>query len=115
MGKFSRSWELVKQSFAILRSDKQLMLFPVFSAIACLIVTAIIATGGAVLMLPAMPAAAAADERFNPNQSPVFLLGTEEQLPIAVAGRKVRPLQIESNFEEILVGIAEVDGLRHAV
>jgi hypothetical protein len=38
MGKFSRSWELVKQSFAILRSDKQLMLFPVLSAIACLIV-----------------------------------------------------------------------------
>src|SRR6267378_3787033 len=75
MGKFSRSWELVKQSFAILRSDKQLMLFPVFSAIACLIVTATIATGGAVLMLPAMTSAAAAGERFNPNQSPVFLLG----------------------------------------
>ena len=75
MGKFSRSWELVKQSFAILRSDKQLMLFPVLSAIACLIVTAIIATGGAVLMLPAMTSAAAAGERFNPNQSPVFLLG----------------------------------------
>src|SRR5712691_12623874 len=75
MGKFSRSWELVKQSFAILRSDKQLMLFPVLSAIACLIVTAIIATGGAVLMLPAMSSAAAAGERFNPNQSPVFLLG----------------------------------------
>src|SRR5205807_10207023 len=33
MGKFSRSWELVKQSFAILRSDKQLMLFPVLSAV----------------------------------------------------------------------------------
>jgi hypothetical protein len=51
------------------------MLFPVFSAIACLIVTATIATGGAVLMLPAMTSAAAAGERFNPNQSPVFLLG----------------------------------------
>jgi hypothetical protein len=75
MGKFSRSWELVKQSFAILRSDKQLMLFPVLSAIACLIVTAIIATGGAFLMLPAMTSAAAAGERFNPNQSPTFLLG----------------------------------------
>ena len=29
MGKFSRTWDLVKQSFVILRSDKQLMLFPV--------------------------------------------------------------------------------------
>jgi hypothetical protein len=75
MGKFSRSWELVKQSFGILRSDKQLMLFPVISAIACLIVTAVIATGGTIAILPAMASAAAAGERFNPNQSPVFLLG----------------------------------------
>jgi len=75
MGKFSRSWLLVKQSFTILRSDKQLMLFPVFSAISCFVLTAIIATGGAFLMLPARAAAIAAGERFNPNQSPLFLLG----------------------------------------
>jgi hypothetical protein len=75
MGKFSRSWELVKQSFAILRSDKQLMLFPVCSAVACLIVTAIIATGGTLALMPAITAAVASGERFNPNQSPIFLLG----------------------------------------
>jgi Family of unknown function (DUF6159) len=75
MGKFSRSWQLVGQSFSILRSDKQLMLFPVLSAIACFIVTAIIATGGAFLMLPARAAAIAAGEQFNPNQSPMFMLG----------------------------------------
>jgi len=75
MGKFSRSWQLVRQSFAILRSDKQLMLFPVLSAIACFIVTAIIATGGAFLMLPARAAAIAAGEQFNPNQSPMFMFG----------------------------------------
>ena len=75
MGKFSRSWELVKQSFAILRSDKQLMLFPVLSAVSCFVVTAVIATGGAFLLLPARAAAIAAGERFNPNQSPMFLLG----------------------------------------
>src|SRR5260370_3697514 len=75
MGKFSRSWQLVKQSFAILRSDKQLMLFPVLSAVSCFIVTAMIATGGAFLLLPARAAAIAAGERFNPNQSPMFLLG----------------------------------------
>src|SRR5216684_1919544 len=75
MGKFSRSWQLVKQSFAILRSDKQLMLFPVLSAVSCFVVTAIIATGGAFLMLPARAAAIAAGERFNPNQSPMFLIG----------------------------------------
>jgi len=75
MGKFSRSWELVKQSFTILRSDKQLMLFPVLSAVSCFVVTAMIATGGAFLLLPARSAAIAAGERFNPNQSPMFLLG----------------------------------------
>jgi hypothetical protein len=74
MGKFSRSWELVKESFAILRSDKQLMLFPVLSAISCLIVTVIIGTGGAVAVMPAIASAAANGERFNPNQSPLFLL-----------------------------------------
>jgi hypothetical protein len=75
MGKFSRSWQLVRQSFAILRSDKQLMLFPVLSAVACFIVTAIMATGGAFLMLPARAAAIAAGEQFNPNQSPLFMFG----------------------------------------
>lgn len=75
MGKFSRSWQLVQQSFAILRSDKQLMLFPVFSAISCFVLTAIIATGGAFLMLPTRAAALAAGERFNPNGSPLFLIG----------------------------------------
>jgi hypothetical protein len=74
MGKFSRSWELVKQSFAVLRSDKQLMLFPVLSAISCLFVTLLIGTGGTLLMLPARAAALANGERFQPNQSPVFLL-----------------------------------------
>lgn len=74
MGKFSRSWELVKQSFAILRSDKQLMLFPVLSAISCLFVTILIGTGGTLLLLPARAAALASGERFNPNQSPVFML-----------------------------------------
>ncbi len=75
MGKFSRSWQLVKQSFAVLRSDKQLMLFPVFSAVSCFVVTAMIATGGAFLLLPARAAALAAGEQFHPNQSPLFLLG----------------------------------------
>jgi hypothetical protein len=74
MSKFSRSWELVKQSFAILRSDKQLMLFPVLSAISCLFVTILIGTGGTLLLLPARAAALASGERFNPNQSPVFML-----------------------------------------
>src|SRR5258706_4384879 len=70
MGKFSRSWQLVKQSFAILRSDKQLMLFPVLSAVACFVVTAVIATGGGRLILPGKAPAPCAGEKFHANQSP---------------------------------------------
>ena len=75
MGKFSRTWQLVKQSFVILRSDKQLMLFPILSAISCLMVTAIIATGGTLLLMPSFASAAASGERFQPNHSPLFLIG----------------------------------------
>jgi Family of unknown function (DUF6159) len=74
MGKFSRSWELVKQSFAILRSDKQLMLFPILSAASCILVTALIATGGVIAMLPSMAEARALGPRWQPNHSPIFLV-----------------------------------------
>lgn len=39
-GKFSRSWALVKASAAVLRSDKELLVFPLVSAIAALLVVA---------------------------------------------------------------------------
>src|SRR5216110_1424839 len=51
------------------------MLFPILSAISCLIVTAIIATGGTLLMMPSITTAAANGERFQPNHSPMFLIG----------------------------------------
>ncbi|MBS0463388.1 MAG: hypothetical protein JSS03_00200 [Proteobacteria bacterium] len=38
MGKFARSWELVKASAAVLRSDKELLVFPLVSAIATTVV-----------------------------------------------------------------------------
>ena len=40
MGKIERSWELVKASWAVLRADKELMIFPVLSMIAVTIVMA---------------------------------------------------------------------------
>src|SRR5918992_481284 len=36
--RFSRSWNLIKASGAVLRQDKELLLFPLFSAIATLLV-----------------------------------------------------------------------------
>jgi Family of unknown function (DUF6159) len=74
MGRFSRSWALMKESFAILRSDKQLMLFPILSAISCIIVTGLIATGGAFALLPQIRAAALTGQQWHPAQNPMYLL-----------------------------------------
>src|SRR5690242_11573153 len=45
--KFSRSWTLIKASAGVLRSDKELLLFPVVSAVCTLLV-------GATFILPAI-------------------------------------------------------------
>jgi hypothetical protein len=74
MGKFSRSWELVKQSFAILRSDKELILFPVFSAVACLFTTALIIGGGILSIWPAIRAASLAGEHLKSSGAPFLYL-----------------------------------------
>ena len=42
----SRSWGLVKASAGVLRSDKELMLFPVLSGLASLLVLAVASTNG---------------------------------------------------------------------
>lgn len=74
MGKFQRSWELVRQSFAILRSDKQLMLLPVFSAICCFVVSLLIIAPGVLTMVPQIRAATLAGEQWQPSQSPMYYL-----------------------------------------
>jgi uncharacterized protein DUF6159 len=74
MGRFSRSWELVKESFAVLRSDKQLMLFPILSSIACLVTTAMIAVGGVFAVLPSIKAAALAGQRWQPTNNSSYML-----------------------------------------
>lgn len=40
MGKFARSWALAKASLAVLRSDKELLVFPLVSGAAALVVAA---------------------------------------------------------------------------
>jgi hypothetical protein len=37
-GRISRGWELVKESWSVLKQDKELMLFPMLSSIACILV-----------------------------------------------------------------------------
>jgi hypothetical protein len=52
MGTLSRSWSLLGQSFAVLKSDKELMWLPVISAIFCLMATVTIFGVGLIWVLP---------------------------------------------------------------
>ena len=74
MGRFSRSWDLVGQSFAILRKDKQLMLFPVLSGVSCIIVTLLLGASGLAIFLPAIRGAGITPENFqNSGRSAEFM------------------------------------------
>jgi hypothetical protein len=55
METLSRSWDLLGQSFAILKSDKELMWLPVLSAIFCLAAMAIILGVGLLVVMPPGP------------------------------------------------------------
>jgi hypothetical protein len=78
MGRFSRSWDLVGQSFSILWADKQLMLFPVLSGISCMIVTLLLAASGIAIFLPALREAGITAQNFqntfhHTGRSPEFM------------------------------------------
>ena len=73
MGRISRSWDLVQESFAILWADKQLMFFPVLSGISCLIVTLLLGVSGLAIFLPALRAAGITAQNFQHfTKSPEF-------------------------------------------
>jgi hypothetical protein len=55
MGTLARSWDLLSQSFSILKSDKELMWLPVISAIFSIFATVIICGGGLLFLLPPGP------------------------------------------------------------
>jgi Family of unknown function (DUF6159) len=52
MDRISRSWDLVWQSFAVLRSDKQMAVLPVFSALSCLSISAVILGVSTIILGP---------------------------------------------------------------
>ena len=55
METLSRSWDLLGQSFAVLKSDKELMWLPVVSAVFCLAAAVIILGTGLLLVTPPGP------------------------------------------------------------
>lgn len=73
MGRISRSWDLVTESFSILMQDKQLLLFPVLSGISCLIVTLLLGVSELAIFLPSIRAAGITPENFQLTaRSPQF-------------------------------------------
>jgi hypothetical protein len=67
MGRLSRSWDLVSDSFAVLWADKQLLMFPVLSGISCVIVTLVMLAGGAAIFQPQLANLGALFPRGNPD------------------------------------------------
>ncbi len=55
MGTLSRSWDLLGQSFAVLKSDKELIWLPVISAMYCLAMTVIIFGAAVLIVVPPGP------------------------------------------------------------
>jgi hypothetical protein len=58
---FSRSWQLVKASWAVLQADKELILFPIISAITLTVVTIILLVPSAIVMFTVSAAGAGED------------------------------------------------------
>ncbi len=69
MGKIGNTWELVKQSFGILREDEELMLLPVLSAISCVSVTASLLAGSGFFYYPQIKAAIAEQGSWHPSNN----------------------------------------------
>lgn len=67
MGKISNTWELVKQSFDVLRQDEELMLLPVLSAISCVAVTLSLLAGSGFFYYPQIRAAIAQQGGWHPS------------------------------------------------
>jgi hypothetical protein len=73
MGRIGTSWALVKQSFGILRSDKELMLLPILSAASCVLVTSVIAAVGGVAVYPQIKASTLAHTQWQLGQPLVYV------------------------------------------
>jgi hypothetical protein len=52
LGRIAQTWELISESFAVLKSDTALMLMPVFSGAFCLLVSIAILGSAGLLFLP---------------------------------------------------------------
>ena len=59
IGRIAQTWELIGNSFAVLKADRELLWLPVFSGIFCVLVSVAILGGAGLLFLPPVDVAAA--------------------------------------------------------
>ena len=52
VGRIAQTWELISESFAVLKSDTELMPLPIFSGVFCVLVSIAILGGAGLLFLP---------------------------------------------------------------
>ncbi len=71
MDRIFRTWDLMGQSLDVLRSDKELLWLPLCSGIACMAITVVMLSGGALLFLPQLRAMGAV----GPGQRPQLTQG----------------------------------------
>lgn len=63
IGRIAQTWELIGNSFAVLKADRELLWLPVFSGIFCLLISVAILGGAGLLFLPPVDVAAALKHR----------------------------------------------------
>jgi Family of unknown function (DUF6159) len=66
MDRIARTWSLMGRSFAVLKSDRELVWLPIFSGIAAIAASILVFSGGALVFLPQLKAMGAAGARNAP-------------------------------------------------
>jgi hypothetical protein len=69
--RIAQTWELISESFAVLKSDKALIFLPVFSGLFCLLVSISILGGAGMIFLP--PNFALADTHRQPMSQGMWI------------------------------------------
>ena len=103
--RIARSWELMKQSWHVLRQDKELLLFPIFSSLACLLVMASFA-------LPIALSPTVRESLFasvKAEREPAELAGGEQANQLAGGGKQVNEFAVDHN-NQFAERIARVEG-----
>ena len=71
MGRIAQTWELISESFAVLKSDKALILLSLFSGLFCLLVSIAILGGAGLIFLP--PSFSLADAHRQPMSQGMWI------------------------------------------